>query len=125
MAEITVLLRNVRMAPRKLRLVIDLVRGMDAATAHDQLLFSPRRAADPVRKLLASAVAVAKERNVNVDALRIASIRCDQGAALRRYRYRSRGRATPVKKYTSHVRLTLSDTAKKPRAVKVRAVSKS
>lgn len=120
MAEVTVILRNVRTAPRKIRQVIDLVRGLDVNTARDQLLFSVRRAAGPVRKLLLSGVAASKERNLDQASLSIAMIRCDQGAALRRYRYRSRGRATPVKKFTSHVTLTLTDTAR--RSAPVRSV---
>ena len=103
-------LRNLRMSPRKVRLVIDLVRGMKASSAIHQLEFCNKAAAEPVLKLLKSAMANA-EHNHQIDPadLRIAKVTADGGPTLKRWRARAFGRAAPIRKRTSHITLVLSD----------------
>lgn len=110
MAEVTVKLRYLRQAPRKVRFVIDVIRGYQAAAALDQLRVMPQTAAHPVRKLLVSALAAARGQGLNEETLKITRLSCDQGSALKRRRLNSRGRASLVKKFTSHITLTLADT---------------
>jgi len=111
------------MAPRKVRLIVDLVRGLTVAEAEKRLQFQPKAAALPVLKLLRSAVANA-EHNFKLDAdqLFIKTITADGGPALKRMRPRAMGRGVTIKKRTTHVNIILSDEkaapAKKTRAAK-------
>lgn len=101
-------LRHLRIAPRKVRLVADMVRGLGVEHALDVLEFSDKRAALPLSKLVRSAVANADaEGNVDVDQLRIKAIAVDAGPTLKRFQARAQGRATPRLRRTSHVTLTL------------------
>lgn len=109
MAEITVKLRFLRQAPRKVRLITDLIRGRQVQDALIQLSVMEQRAANPVRKLLLSGIAAARTQGLDQDALKIVTILADQGPALKRRLINSRGRASMVKKFMSHVTLTLSD----------------
>lgn len=110
MSQVTVSLQHLRTAPRKVRQVIDVVRNLPAEVALHQLTAMPQRAAHPVRKLLVSGISAARSHGLTEDHLRITSIICDQGPALKRRRLNSRGRASMVKKFTSHISLTLTDT---------------
>lgn len=126
MAAVTVTLMRLRQAPRKVRLVVDLVRGKKVADAEAQLMALPKRAAGPVAKLLKSAEAAAKDRGLTTSNLWIQGAFCDQGAALKRRQLNSRGRASMIKKFYSHVTLTVSDDAPKGRkSVKTNKNSKS
>lgn len=109
--------RNIRMSPRKIRLVADLVRGLPVAEADAQLTFFRKAAALPIRKLLKSAMANA-EHNFHLEsaALRIAEIRVDGGPVLKRARPRAMGRSAPIRKRTSHIRIVLSDGRAKKEA---------
>lgn len=113
--EATAHLRHIRMAPRKLGVVVALVRGMPVAHAINTLKWTKRAAAAPVRKLIESAIANATDRSkgqVDIDKLVVKSIHVDQGPTQRRYLPRAMGRATRVNKKTSHVHVVLSDEAK-------------
>lgn len=102
--------RFIRMSPRKVRLIADLIRGMSVAQADAQLSFYRRAAALPVRKLLQSAIANAEHNfHLNRTDLRIKTITVDGGPVLKRFRPRAMGRAAPLRKRTSHIALTLSD----------------
>lgn len=103
--------KHLRISPRKVRMVVDTVRGKSASQAMDILRFARKKAAMPVQKLLKSAVANAGEHNgVNdVDGLIIEHIVVDEGPTIKRYTPRARGRATPIRKRTSHVRLVLRE----------------
>ena len=103
----TAQLRYLRIAPRKVRSVADLVRGLPVNDAEAQLLVQTRRPAKPLLKLLRSAVSNAKNNKQNPDHLFIAEIRVDQGPMLKRYLPRARGSASPIQKKMSHVFLTL------------------
>jgi large subunit ribosomal protein L22 len=100
-----------RISPRKARVVVDLVRGLDAAEALDILDFTPKAAAPIVKKLIASAIANAraKQPGVDVDALYISRATVDKGPNqhLRRFRPRAMGRATRIVKGVSHIEIQL------------------
>lgn len=105
-------LRSVRVSPQKARLVADLVRGMDVGQAIEVLTFTRKKSATLIRKVVESALANAEHQygsaqGFDVDALYVKSITVDGGPSLRRFRPRAMGRATPVKKYTSHISVVL------------------
>jgi ribosomal protein L22 len=101
--------RYVRIAPRKARLVADQVRGLQIERARALLEFSPRSAAQDIRKLIDSAAANAENNHDLVaDEMRVAEITVDEGPTLRRFRPRALGRATPINKRTSHIAVALS-----------------
>jgi ribosomal protein L22 len=101
--------RYVRIAPRKARLIADQVRGMHIESARALLEFSPRGAAHPIQKLINSAAANAENNHDLIgDEMRVASITVDEGPTLRRFRPRAMGRATPINKRTSHIRVALT-----------------
>jgi len=107
---VTAKLSNLRMSPRKLRLVVDVVRKMETGKALDQLKFINKKACKPVLKLVKSAIANA-EHNFNLDKnnLFIKEISVDQGATMKRWMPKAHGRATPIRKKSSHINLTLSE----------------
>jgi large subunit ribosomal protein L22 len=106
-------LRYLRITPRKVRVVADLIRGKNVSQALAQLAFVEKRAAESVAKLLRSAVANAeqasKDKSLDVDSLRVKTLMVDQGPSLRRFMPRAMGRAFKVLKKTSHISLTISD----------------
>jgi large subunit ribosomal protein L22 len=111
------------------RLVADILRGLSINEAEAQLSISPQRAAQPLLKLLRSAMANAKN-NQQLDAHRlfIKEIRVDQGPMLKRFMPRAMGRATPIQKKTSHITLVLGEgEIKKPRFTieKTKKISKT
>ncbi len=104
----TAKLRNLRIAPRKVRVVVDQIRGRGAAEALDILQFTVKKGGEPVRKLLDSAVANAVENhNMDPDQLFVETVYVDQGPTLKRWRPRAMGRATRIEKKTCHITLTL------------------
>ena len=101
--------KYVRTSARKARLVCDHIRGKDVAEARAILAFTPRAAAKPWLKLLESAVANAEHNHELVgEELRIASVHADEGPTLKRFRPRAMGRATRIRKRTSHLTITLT-----------------
>ena len=120
---ITAKLRHLRISPRKVRLVIDLIRGLKVEEAENQLKFLPKRAAQPVSNLLNSAVANALNNfNALKENLFIAKIIVDQGPTLKRWMPRAMGRATPIMKRTSHLTVILE--SKEPLLIKDKALAK-
>jgi len=101
-------LKHLHIAPRKARLVADLVRGKKAEEAQTILSFAVKKASDPILKLLNSALANAKStKNVPASDLFISKITIDEGPAGKRVLPKSRGRGEIIKKKTSHVTLVL------------------
>jgi len=96
--------RYVRATPMKVRRVVDLIRGRNAAEALAVLRFAPQAASEPVAKVLASAVANA-ENNLDLDpeTLWISAAYVDEGPTLKRFRPRAQGRAYRIRKRTSHI----------------------
>ena len=107
--------RTVRQSPRKMRLVIDQIRGRSVPEAYALLKFSKKRAAVQIHKVLKSAVANAEQRArgenaaLDVDRLRVAYAVVNEGQALKRWTSAAQGRATPIRKRTSHVEIHVSD----------------
>jgi large subunit ribosomal protein L22 len=110
-------LKHLHIAPRKVRLVADLVRGKKAEEAQTILNFTVKRASEPVLKLLNSALSNAKlTKNVEAKDLFISKITVDEGPAGKRVLPKSRGRGEVIKKKTSHITLVLD--AKREKEVK-------
>ena len=114
--------RTTRQSPYKMRLVIDQIRGKDVNEALGLLRFSKKHAAKQIEKVLNSAVANAEFKSregdapVDVDTLFISHAIVNEGPALRRFMPAAQGRATPIRKRTSHVEIILD-----AREVKIRA----
>jgi large subunit ribosomal protein L22 len=102
--------RHLMISPRKLRLVCDQVRGLDAQQAQTVLRFTPHKGAALIQKTLASALANA-ENNFNLDpsAMYIAQIFADEGPRLKRFKAGARGRYKPRVKRTSHLTVILAE----------------
>lgn len=104
-------LKFARVSPQKARLVANMIRGRDLDEALEMLSFTPRKSAPMIKKLIESAVANAEHlygEGVDIDSLYVQTITVDQGTSLRRFRPRAQGRATPVKKQTSHISVVLA-----------------
>lgn len=109
MAEARAVLRYVRIAPRKARAVVDLIRGQQVASALTVLRYTPRAAARVVEKLLRSAVANAEQKELgDSESLWVSKAYVDGGPTLKRFRARSMGRANSIHKRTSHITLAVS-----------------
>ena len=102
--------KYIRITPRKVRIVLDLIRGKNVAEAFAILKFTPKAGADVVEKVLRSAVANA-ENNFDMDAdkLFVKTAYADQGPTLKRIHPRSRGQAFKILKRTSHVTIVVGD----------------
>ncbi len=100
----------IKMSPRKVRLVATAIRGMQIGKALDQLAFTQKNAVLPISKLLHSAIANA-ENNFELDKnnLFVEEITVNEGPTLKRFMPRARGRATPVRKRTSHIGIVLGE----------------
>jgi len=102
--------KYVRVAPRKVRVVMDLIRGKSIGEALAILKFTPKVGADVIEKVLKSAVANAEHNfDMNVDKLYVASAFVDQGPTLKRIHPRSRGQAFKILKRTSHVTVVVKE----------------
>jgi large subunit ribosomal protein L22 len=104
-------LKTYRQSPRKMRLVADSIRGKDVREATEILRFTNKRAARPMSKLLASAVANARTNNGvgTPEDLMVRSITVEKGVTLKRSMPRARGRASRINKRTSHIMIELGD----------------
>lgn len=110
--EVKAQLRHIRIAPRKVRLVVNAVRGLSVPAATIQLRFMQKLSALPVLKLLQSAVASAEHNyKLHGEQLWIKSITVGDGLTLHRWQPRAMGRAVPIRKRASHVTLVLTDKA--------------
>ncbi|MCD6255087.1 MAG: 50S ribosomal protein L22 [Deltaproteobacteria bacterium] len=108
--EVKAVAKYVRISPRKVRLVIDLVRGKRVDESLNILQFTPKRAAHIVRKLIKSAIANAEQKpDVDIDNLYIKYIYADEGPTLKRYRARALGRAVRIRRRTSHITVVLDE----------------
>jgi len=108
--EVRARLRFVRVAPRKARLVADLIRGKGSEEALNILTFTKKAAARILVKLLKSAIANAtQKKTVDIDRLYIKKIAVDQGPTMKRFQPRALGRATMIRKRTSHITIVLDE----------------
>ena len=112
--EVKAIARHIPMSAQKVRLVVDAVRGKDAAEAMDALRFMPQGAAEPVFKLIASAVANAEENyGLEMDDLEVSEIWADEGPRHRKAphggRFAGRGRFRPIVRRSSHITVVLAE----------------
>ena len=102
--------KYIRQSPYKVRRVLDLVRGLPVEEARDTLLLTNRRAAGTILKVMDSAVANAEHNYaLDGDELFVYEAYADEGPTLKRYRPRARGRATRIRKRTSHITIVVAD----------------
>lgn len=108
--EAKAVLRYIHLSPRKARQAIDLIRGYRVNEALSILTLTPKRSARVVEKVVKSALANAEEKKVeDIDALVISKAWVDPGPTVKRFMPRARGRATPIRKRTSHIAIVLSN----------------
>ena len=104
--------RHIRIAPRKVRIVVDLIRGKNVEDAINILKFTPKVASPVVEKVLRSAVANAEHNyDMNVDNLYVSEIFVDQGPTMKRIHPRSRGQAFKILKRSSHITVVVKERA--------------
>lgn len=100
----------IRISPRKVRQVVDLIRGKDVQEALAILRFTPKRASTPVAKVINSAVANAEHNNdLDTDSLFVAKAFVDEGPTLKRWRARGMGRADVLRHRTSHITVVVEE----------------
>jgi large subunit ribosomal protein L22 len=108
--EVRAKLKYVRLGPRKARLVADLIRGKKSDEALNILTFTKKAAARVMTKVLKSVIANAtQKKTVDVDRLYVKKISVDQGATWKRFTPRALGRATTIRKRTSHITIVLDE----------------
>ena len=129
MAIVTAKLKHLHIAPRKVRLVANAIKDLPVNEAEAQLAMNPKKAAEPLLKLLRSAIANGKQKGLILENLFIKESRVDQGPMLKRQMPRAMGRATMIQKKTSHISLILIEKEKsykkrftiiKPEKVKIK-----
>jgi large subunit ribosomal protein L22 len=107
---VTATAKYVRCSARKARLVADLIRGKGVAEAQAILAYDTHAAAEPVRKVLQSAIANADHNaGLDVQGLVLVRVTVDEGPTIRRFRPRAQGRATRIRKRTCHITIGLAD----------------
>ena len=104
-------LKYLRIAPRKVQIVADLIRGKDVNTAMAILMQTPKAASEPMIKLLKSTVANAENNNMDVEKLYVSQVFATPGPILKRVMPRAQGRAYRINKRTSHVTLAVAEKA--------------
>ncbi len=109
MATTTAKINYLKIAPRKVRLLANTLKGLSVQEAEAQLLLRLQRSAKPLLKLIRSAVANAKNQKMDSSKLFVASLLVNQGPMLKRFLPRAQGRATPIHKKMSHVVLVLKE----------------
>lgn len=119
-------LRHLHQSPRKVRLVVDMIRGRSVVDAATRLAFLKKGAAEPVLKLLNSAIANAAHNfHLAKETLFVKTITADAGVTTKRFRPRAFGRAAPIRKRTTHIMIVLSDEPKRNVSSKKNANQKS
>lgn len=108
----TAQLNYLKIAPRKVRSVADMIKGLSVNEAEAQLLMHPRRSSEPLLKLLRSAISNSKQKEMKIDKLFIKEIRVNQGPVAKRFMPRAQGRAAMIQKKTSHIVLVLGESEK-------------
>ena len=108
--ETTAKLRGVRLSAQKGRLVADQIRGLTVDKALNILIFSPKKGAEIIKKILESAIANAEHNDgADIDELRVSSIYVDRGVLMKRTSARAKGRGNRIVKPTCHISLTVSN----------------
>lgn len=108
--QVSAILRGVRLSAQKGRLVADQVRGLPVDKALNILAFSPKKGAQIIKKVLNSAIANAEHNEgADIDELKVKTIYVDEGAVLKRFRARAKGRGARILKPTCHITVVVGD----------------
>ncbi len=108
--EVKAIAKYIRISPRKIRLLVGEVKGKKVEEALNMLAFAPQKGAPVIRKLLNSAVANASQSpDIEVDSLFVKNLYIDEGPTLKRLRPRAMGRATRIRRRTSHLTVILDE----------------
>jgi large subunit ribosomal protein L22 len=111
--EYTALAKNIKVSPRKVRIVADGIRNLSIASAQTSLMVSRKRGAVSLKKALDSAIANAvNNKSAKKDELKIKEINITEGIKYKRYHFAGRGRTRPYQKRTSHINVVLEDAAR-------------
>ena len=109
--EVSATLKQAHISAQKARLVADQVRGLPVERALNVLMFSPKKAAAMVRKVLESAIANAEHNEgADIDELKVSAIYVDEARTLKRFRARAKGRGTRILKRNSHITVKVGDS---------------
>jgi large subunit ribosomal protein L22 len=109
--EVSATLKQAHISAQKVRLVADQVRGLPVEKALNVLMFSPKKAAAMVRKVLESAIANAEHNEgADIDELKVSAIYVDEARTLKRFRARAKGRGTRILKRNSHITVKVGDS---------------
>jgi large subunit ribosomal protein L22 len=109
--EVSATLKQAHISPQKARLVADQVRGLPVERALNVLMFSPKKAATMVRKVLESAIANAEHNEgADIDELKVSAIYVNEARTLKRFRARAKGRGTRILKRNSHITVKVGDS---------------
>ena len=102
--------KHARISAQKARLVADLIRGKDVAQALNILVFSPKKGAELIKKVLESAIANAvHNEGADIDELKVVTIFVDKGPSLKRFQARAKGRGNRIAKQTCHINVTVGN----------------
>ncbi|HVC48610.1 MAG TPA: 50S ribosomal protein L22 [Burkholderiales bacterium] len=108
--QVSAKLRGTRLSAQKGRLVADMIRGLPVGRALDILTFTPKKGAVIIKKVLESAIANAEHNaGADIDELKVATILVDEGATLKRFRARAKGRGAKILKPTCHITVIVGD----------------
>ncbi|MGB5716535.1 MAG: 50S ribosomal protein L22 [Gammaproteobacteria bacterium] len=108
--EVSATLKQAHISAQKARLVADQVRGLPVEKALNLLMFSPKKAAVMVRKVLESAIANAEHNEgADIDELKVSAIFVNEASTMKRFRARAKGRGTRILKRNSHITVTVGD----------------
>jgi len=108
--QVSATLKHARVSPQKARLIADQIRGLPVERALNILMFSPKKSAGMMRKVLESAIANAEHNEgADIDELSVAAVFVNEGRTLKRFRARAKGRGTRILKRNSHITVTVGD----------------
>ena len=108
--QVSAKLKHARVSPQKCRLIADQIRGLPVERALNILMFSPKKSASMMRKVLESAIANAEHNEgADIDELSVAAVCVDEGRTLKRFRARAKGRGTRILKRNRHITVTVGD----------------
>ena len=106
--EVRAIQKFILMSPRKLREIVPLVRNLSPKDAVERLPFADKRTAQPLRKVIETAIANARQKGLDEGSLVFKEIQIGEGPRLKRFRAGARGRAKPYKRRMSHIRVVLT-----------------
>jgi large subunit ribosomal protein L22 len=115
--------KNIHQTPRKMRLVIDMIRKMEPMQAVKILQFTNKSAAEPILKAIQTVLANSKAKNLEVEKMVFKSIEINEGLKVKRYRAGTKGRAKPYRKRMSQIKIVLTDEVKEVKSQKLKVKS--